>query len=65
MLWGGTIRQPRLNQRVLQVGKSDERVNHFLQKKMKNIVGRNLFIYLFMKGNFLEQFYQDYDFENI
>ena len=32
---------------------------------MKNIVGRNLFIYLFMKGNFLEQFYQDYDFENM
>ena len=42
--WRGTRSQPRLDQQVLKVWKSDERVNQVLK-----IVGRYLLKYLFIQ----------------
>ena len=47
LLWGGTTMQPKLDQQVLQVWKSDERLNQFLK-----IVGRHLLKYLLIKRQF-------------
>ena len=52
VLWRGTIREPRLDQQVLWVWKSDERVNEFLK-----IVGRNLLKILFMKRQFSREIF--------
>ena len=71
VLWGGTTMQPKLDQQVLWVWKSDERVN-----QLWKIVGRHLLKYLFIKRQFskailgccdhwINEMYEHYDLGNI